>query len=170
MVQYQQSIRNYFENQITSVRFSTSTPGWALRKAIQQEQDSLSAASARPSSCQAAKYLRCRQKDKPNNGVGLVCSRHLLRLIRWRQILEFFYVSWLWPLTFLTDNWLSTYFGHGEHVHQFWFFCIFHLPVTAYIGQTDGQTDGWARCIIRPSGQPHRNTALMILKGLRGDL
>jgi len=45
----------------------------------------MSAASAdmscgRLSSCQAIERLRRRQEIKPNNGVGLVCSRRRIRL------------------------------------------------------------------------------------------
>jgi len=46
-------------------------------------------------------------------------------------------------LTFSTENWHFAYSCHVECVHQFLFFFVNEL--LACTGQTDGQTDGWAR-------------------------
>ena len=67
--------------------------------------------------CSVAQSLRRRQQSRPNNGVRLVYSRPLPRLIRSgvNMTLDFggFYVLWPWPLTFQTENWHSTY----THTH-----------------------------------------------------
>jgi len=82
-----------------------------------------------------------------------------------------FFVLWPWPLTFSTENWNFPYSCLGERLRQSWFFSTFLcFPVTnpyGRVGQTDRQTDGWARRVMQPIGRPHNdNTICFMLWGV----
>jgi len=62
-----------------------------------------------------------------------------------------------WPVTFSSENWHSTYSCCGERPRQFWLFYVF--PVFE-LAACAGQTDGWGRCAMQPTGETHNNSEI----------
>jgi len=78
----------------------------------------------------------------------------------WRHIVEVFHVPWPWLLTFLTENWHSTYSCRGKRVYQFWFSTFFVVQLRARTGETDVRRTDGQRCVTWPIGQPHNELLL----------